>query len=159
MILISLSPNRDIALRIYLQQTKRLQKHEDDKQDIIKSEQKLQKLQFVEYVKNLPQNIQSELQANPIKNYIPWRVVWKLSLISTPCRIVFDASMPTSSGQSLNDILAKGHNNKLLEIFLRWRGYRVAFHTNVQKMYDSVKLKESDWCLQRYLWHGTPVTK
>ena len=152
--LVSLAPNRDVALRVYLQQTKRLQKHEDDKRDILKSEQKLQKLNFVEYVKNLPRQTQIELQRNPIKNYIPWRAVWKLSSISTPCRIVFDASMPTSSGKSLNDILAKGRNNmnKLLEIFLRWRGYRVAFHTDIQKMYNSVKLKESDWCLQRYLW-------
>ena len=42
--------------------------------------------------------------------------------------------------------------NKLLEIFLRSRGNRIAFHTNVQKMYNSVRLEESNWCFQRYLW-------
>ena len=151
---IKLAPNRDIALRVYIQQLKRLEKHPDDKNDILKSEKKLHDLGFVDYVKNLPEDIQQSLKNNPINNFIPWRAVWKGSSISTPCRIVFDASMPTSSGSSLNDILAKGRNNmnKLLEIFLRWRGYRIAFHTDIQKMYNSVKLHESDWCLQRYLW-------
>ena len=152
--LIKLAPNRDIALRVYIQQVKRLEKHPDDKKDILKSEKKLHDLGFVEYVKNLSNDIQQQLSNNPINNFIPWRAVWKDSSMSTPCRIVYDASMPTSSGYSLNDILAKGRNsmNKLLEIFLRWRGYRMAFHTDIQKMYNSVKLRESDWCFQRYLW-------
>ncbi|XP_066918053.1 uncharacterized protein [Clytia hemisphaerica] len=152
--LVKLAPNRDIALRVYIQQLKRLEKHQDDKDDILISEKKLQYLRFVEYVKHLPTDIQKQLSESQIKNFIPWRAVWKGSSISTPCRIVFDASMPTSTGFSLNDILAKGRNsmNKLLEIFLRWRGHRIAFHTDVQKMYNSVKLRESDWCLQRYLW-------
>jgi len=28
-----------------------------------------------------------------------------------------------------------------------------AFHSDVQKMYNTVKLVEEHWCLQRYLWH------
>ena len=62
--------------------------------------------------------------------------------------------MPTESGYSLNDIVAKGRVtlNSLLEIFLRWRTYHVAFHSDVQKMYNTIKLLSSDWCLQRYLW-------
>ena len=31
--------------------------------------------------------------------------------MSTPCRLAFDASQPTSSGASLNDLLKKGKNN------------------------------------------------
>ena len=149
-----LAPNRDIALRVYIQQVKRLQKHPDDKNDILKSEKKIHDLGFVEYVKNLPEETQQQLSNSPTNNFIPWRAVWKGSSMSTPCRIVYDASMPTASGYSLNDILAKGRNsmNKLLEIFLRWRGYRIVFHSDIQKMYNSVKLCESDWCLQRYLW-------
>ena len=60
----------------------------------------------------------------------------------------------TSSGFSLNDILAKGRNNmnKLVEIVIRWYTHKFAFHTDVQKMYNSVKLQEKDWCLQRYIW-------
>ena len=66
---------------------------------------------FVEYIRNLPSDIQVMLQKNPIKYFIPWRAVWKGNFISTPCRVVFDASQATSSGYSPNDILAKGRNN------------------------------------------------
>ena len=42
------------------------------------------------------------------------------SSIRTPCGPVFDASQPTASGTSLNDILAKRKNNmnKLIEIVI-----------------------------------------
>ena len=42
--------------------------------------------------------------------------------------------------------------NKLAEIFIRWATHAAALHTNVQTMYNTVKLQEEDWCLQRYLW-------
>ncbi|XP_066920588.1 uncharacterized protein [Clytia hemisphaerica] len=151
----ALAPNRNIALCVYNQQVKRLAKNQQDKDDIIESESKLQSLGYVEYVKNLPIDQQRMLQSNPVQNFIPWRAVWKPSSISTPCRVVYDASMPTESGKSLNDILPRGRNgmNKLLETFLRWRGQRFAFHTDIQKMYNTIKLDQSHWCLQRYLWH------
>ena len=43
-------------------------------------------------------------------NYFPWRVVENENSLSTPIRLVFDASMATKSGYSLNDIVAKGKN-------------------------------------------------
>ena len=149
-----LAPNRNIALKVYYQQIKRLANHADDKADIIQSEAKLQALGYVDYIKNLSTEVQSFLSSSPVKNYIPWRAVWKESSTTTPCRIVFDASMGTESGYSLNDIIAKGRNNmnKLIEIFLRWRTHNVGFHTDVQKMYNSIKLHQSHWCFQRYLW-------
>ena len=80
--------------------------------------------------------------------------MWKQNSLSTPCRVVFDASSNTGSRFSLNDILIKGRTNmnKLVEIFIRWTTHAAALHTNVQTMYNTVKLREEDWCLQRYLW-------
>ncbi|XP_066924073.1 uncharacterized protein [Clytia hemisphaerica] len=149
-----LSPNRGIALKVYNQQLHRLVKNPDDKDDIINSEHKLQKLGYVDYVKNLPKEMQQSLAQSNLQNYIPWRAVWKESSVSTPCRVVFDASMTTNSGFSLNDLLAKGRNNmnRLVDIFVRWRCHSVVFHTDVQKMYNSIKLHPSHWGLQRYLW-------
>ena len=43
--------------------------------------------------------------------------------------------------------------NKLVEIVIRWSAYKFAFHTDVQKMYNTVRLREEDWCFQRYLWN------
>ena len=149
-----LHPNRDKALKVYNQQVRKLSSFPDDKRDVIESEAKLQKLGHVEFVKNLPPDVQNLLSTSPIQNYIPWRAVWKASSVTTPCRVVFDASQPTSSGHSLNSILAKGTNgmNKLVEILIRWYTHKVAFHTDVTKMYNTIKLDRNQWCFQRYLW-------
>lgn len=149
-----LCPNRHIALKVYYQQLKRLGQHTYDKHDVIKSEANLQSLGYLQYLKNLSDNDQLSLRTNLAKNFIPWRAVWKENSTSTPWRIVFDASMATETGYSLNDIFAKGRNNmnKLVEIFLRWRTHRIGFHADVQKMYNSIKLHPSHWCFQRYLW-------
>jgi len=152
-----LQPNRHKALKVYHQQTKRLSKTIKDKQDVIESERKLQQLGHVEFVKNLSPQLQQILQSSSIRNFIPWRAVWKVNSISTPCRIVFDASQLTDTGFSLNSILAKGTNgmNKLVEILIRWYTYKIAFHTDIRKMYNSIQLKEEHWCFQRYLWENT----
>ena len=65
--------------------------------------------------------------------------------------------MPTDTGFSLNDILAKGQNtlNKLLEIFLRWRTCPIAFHSDVQKMFNAIKMEPRHWCFQRYLFESS----
>ena len=133
---------------------KKLINNPKDKDDVLKSEKKLQDLGYVEYVKNLPVENELELSCSKVQNFIPWRIVWKENSRSTPCRIVFDASQATSGGYSLNDILAKGRNNlnKLQEILIRWCTYLVAFHSDVQKMYNCVKLDQKDWYLQRYIW-------
>ena len=148
-----LAPNKCKALAVYNSQLKRLSKHPENKQDVIRSEAKLQELGHVEYVCNLTDEQQRKLKESPVQNFIPWSVVWKDNSLSTPCRIVFNASLPTETGLSLNDILAKGRNNMnlLVEIFIRWRSHAFAFHSDIQKMYNTVKLREDDWNLQRYI--------
>ena len=42
--------------------------------------------------------------------------------------------------------------NKLVEIIIMWYIHKVAFHTDIQKMYNSIKSHEQNWCLQRYNW-------
>ena len=149
-----LAHNKNKALAIYNSQVKRLARNPSNKLDVIASENKLQCLGYVDYVKNLTPEQQLRLKENPVQNFIPWSSVWKENSLSTPCRIVFNASLPTETQSSLNDILAKGTNNMnvLVEIFLRWRSHKYAFHTDIQKMYNSVKLQEEDWCFQRYIW-------
>ena len=151
---LKLAPNKHKALRVFNQQVKKLNKSPQDKLDVIKSESKLQALGHVDYLSNLSNHQQLMLQNSKIQNYIPWRAVWKDNSLSTPCRLVFDASQPTDTGYSLNNLLAKGRNNmnKLQEIILRWFIHKVAYHTDVQKMYNSVQLREVDWCFQRYIW-------
>ena len=148
--------NKDIAIKVYNQQLRKLNKpsNQSDKDDILTSEGKLQSLGYVDYVSNLPESTQRMLEEHQTHHFIPWRAVWKGNSISTPCRIVFDASSTTSSGYSLNDLLAKGRNNlnRLQEVLIRWSIHKVAMHTDIKKMYNTIKLDESHWCYQRYIW-------
>ena len=86
------------------------------------------------------------LKASDVQNFIPWRAVWNGNSVSTPCRIIFDASQQTPSGTSLNDILAKVKNNmnKLVEIMIRWSKHRIGFHTDIKfskVQHSSVKVR------------------
>ena len=97
---------------------------------------------------------QNMLEENVIQNLIPWRSVWSKNSVTTPRRIMFDASHSTKGRRSLNSLLVKGTNSmtKLLEIVIRWSIHKVAFHTDIQKMNNTIWLKEQDWCFHRYLW-------
>ena len=154
---VKLCPNKDIARKVYDRQLKKLKNNEKDRASVIESEKKLHDLGYVAYLKDLPEDQQKYLKDHPVQNFIPWLVVYKASSQTTPCRLVFDASMPTASGVSLNDILPKGANNlnKMLEIFLRWRVKRFAYHNDINKMYNGLQLIPTDWCLQRYLFEPT----
>ena len=151
-----LAPNKNIAQRIYFGQIKKLNKNQKDKQDVIMAEKKLQDLGFVDFVDNLTIEQQNKIYSSKLLYYMPWRAVWNNNSISTPCRPVFDASQPTSTGVSLNQTLVKGRNNmnKLLQVVIRWSIRRCAFHTDIQKMYNVIRLLEDHWCFQLYLWQN-----
>lgn len=151
---VKLAPNKNKAMLILSKQMNKLNKNETDKKDVVASERKLQDLGHVDYLENLPPDTQKFLKNHPVQHYIAWLAVWNSNSITTPCRVVFHGSLPTPSSYSLNDLIAKGRNslNKLVEIFIRWRCFKNVFHTDVQKMYNSVKLKVDHWCFQRYLW-------
>ena len=141
---IKLYPNKTKALKDYNQQLKKLSKQPRDKEQVIQSEKKLEDPGHVEFTRNLPNHFQIMLKNSLIQNFKPWRVVLKVNSISTPCRLVFDASQIFNTSYSLNNILAKWRNNmkRLVEIVIRLYIDKVAFHTDIQKMYNSVKLHE-----------------
>lgn len=69
-----------------------------------------------------------EFDENDLKNYkdkqfLPHHGVFRDDSSSTPLRVVFDASMKTSSGFSVNDIMLKGFpvQPELFEILIRFR--------------------------------------
>lgn len=86
--------------------------------------------------------------------YIPHHAVWKLSSTTTKCRVVFDASCKSSSGQSLNDILLTGPQlqDEILPILLRFRMRTVAMIADKEKMYRQIVVQKEDRRFQRILW-------
>ena len=147
--------NEHVAKRVFKAQVKSLNANPRDRKSVLESEKKLQDLGYVDYFENLDKDEREMIMQNPVKYFIPWRPVWKLDSVSTPCRLAFDASMSTKGACSLNSLLAKGANtlNNLQAITIRWTTHRHAFHTDIQKMYNRVELDKSHWCYQMYLFN------
>ena len=92
------------------------------------------------------------------KYYIPHHGIWKLSSTTTRMRTVFDASMKTRSGKSLNDCQYSGEKLQLdiSEILTRFRLQKIAFTTDICKMYRQILIRPEDRIYQRILWRNDP---
>ena len=145
--------NEDMALKVFKRETKKLADRPEDKRAVIESENKLQKLGFVDYVENLTEEEKGLIEGK-LQNFIPWRVCWNEHSESTSCLLVFDASQSTAGGCSFNGLLAKGTNsmNSLLAIVIRWTVNPYAFHCDIKSFYNRVLLKSEYWRYQLYLW-------
>ena len=93
----------------------------------------------------------------PVK-YISHHEVMKKDSISTPCRIVFNASAKYK-GICLNDCWAKGPNvmNNMLGVLIRFREGKIALAGDIRKMYHSVHLSETDQHMHRFLWRNLDI--
>ena len=149
-----LVPNKNFALKIYESQIKKLDKNQAEKEAAIEFDRKLQELGYVDYVDNLPEEERKMITETRVKYFIPWLVVFNENSLSTPCRLVFDASCCPRGGCGLNSLLAKGTNNmnRLINILISWSGHRFAFHADIKKMYNTIYLDKKHWKYQLYLW-------
>ena len=149
-----LVPNGQEVKRIFRTVMKQIERDPQSKGEIVAFEGKLQNMGYVEYVGNLSEKEQKQLRESPIQNFLPWFCVYSKNSVTTPCRMVFNASYSSKGNRSLNSILASGINsmNSLLQIVLRWSTHPIAYHSDVQKMYNSVLLDPAYWCYQRYWW-------
>ncbi|XP_039315422.1 uncharacterized protein LOC105198944 [Solenopsis invicta] len=86
--------------------------------------------------------------------YLPHHGVWREQSITTKLRVVFNASSPSSSGYSLNDLLHTGPKlqTDLFDVLIYFRLFRYVFSTDIEKMFRQVKMHPDDWRFQRILW-------
>lgn len=87
-------------------------------------------------------------------NYLPHHAVVNLQKTTTPLRVVFDASIQTNSGRSLNDIQHKGaiEQDDLVNILLRFRKHKFVINANITKFYRMIYISPSQQHLQCVLW-------
>lgn len=80
----------------------------------------------------------------------------KVDNLTTKCRPVFDASVKTSTGRSLNDILCTGPRLQadLPAVLLNWRMHRYVITSDIEKMYRCIDMNEEDAEYQRILWRN-----
>ena len=154
-----LTSNRDIALRVLNQQCN---KYKDDKETKATIKKAFDKLitngQMIPF-NDLTNEQKDLILSKPVNYWIPWRVVFKVSL-STPCRPVFDASSNTkprengTGGRSLNDLVVKGRvvTLNLIRMLMRFTVGGAAVQGDLAQFYASIKLLDEFWNLQRVLY-------
>ena len=93
-----------------------------------------------------------------LANYLPHHGIWQKQDRGKKLRVVFNASSPTTSGRSLNDVLHAGPKlqNNLVTVITRWRRWAVAFCSDIRMMFRQIWIREEDAHLQRILWSPSP---
>ena len=146
-----LTDNFSIAQKVLNSQVRIAQKNPETIEQIIASHNKLRDKGYVMAIDDLPPDLKK--YADQPGYYLPWRAVYSGSL-STPCRMVFDASARCNTGYSLNCILAKGSNMlaTLLHLLIQFRVGASAFTADISMAYNQVKLEPEFLMFHKYLW-------
>lgn len=97
-------------------------------------------------------------QNNEHKYFIPHHCVVKNDRVTTRLRVVFDASMKSTSGYSLNDICLKGRvvQPELFDILCRFRIFKFVLVADIKKMYRMIRVNRNQTFLQNILWRKHP---
>lgn len=76
-------------------------------------------------------------------------------------RVVFNASLPTNNGVSLNDIQMAGPTlqKTLWQLIMCFRLYRIALSADVEKMFRMIRIHDDDLDLQRIFWRAKPTDR
>lgn len=90
--------------------------------------------------------------------YLSHHPVIRQESSTTRLRVVFNASMPTSNGSTLNDHLLIGPKLQadITAIILRWRSHHYVFAADIAKMFRQIWLDSRDTAYQRIIWRPNP---
>ena len=155
-----LATNKHQAEKVLDRQVRLYANDEITQPIIVKAMKKLFDNGHVELLKNLPIKTQQKILEQPVNYFIPWRIVFKSSSLSTPARPVFDCSARTpvtaggKGGRCLNNLMCKGRNMSfnLIKMLLRFSIERVGLSGDIKQFYNVFKLDEDFWHLQLFLW-------
>ncbi|XP_015916574.1 uncharacterized protein [Parasteatoda tepidariorum] len=85
--------------------------------------------------------------------YMPHHGIFRPKKTSTKLRVVFNASTPTSAGQSLNDILLTGEaRENVFDLIVRFQKHKIALTADIRKMFRQILIYPSQRDLLRILW-------
>ncbi|XP_039227061.1 uncharacterized protein LOC120320711 [Drosophila yakuba] len=133
---------RSIALAQFLRNEIRLNKDVSSKK------------QYLEY---LDLGHMHQVSPNDSNNfYLPHHSVFKPDSTTTKVRVVFNASNPSSNGNSLNDILHAGPvlQSDLTIQILKWRFFKYVFNADITKMYRQIRVNSAHTRFQRILFRN-----
>lgn len=99
--------------------------------------------------------------SNQFAFFLPHHPVIKESSETTKLRVVFDGSLKSSTGISLNDIQHVGPTiqSDLFSILIRFRKHAFVVTADIEKMYRQILIHPSQRHLQQILWRNNPNDK
>ena len=141
--------NYRLALQVLNSQRR---KSADVKSGLINFHNEILGLGFAMKLDDLPKEMIDQIFNAELRHYFIWRSIAKPGSLSTPYRVVVDATQTF-----FNDCLAKGINclSSLFHIIITWRSYLHTFTFDVSKMFNSVKLYPSEYKYSLYLFSPT----
>ena len=91
-------------MSVYKNQIRKLDRGPKVMQAVIELERKMHELRFFQIFGNLSDEQIKMIMGSAVHYFIPWKAAFSDS-VSTPCRLVFDASQVALIGNSLNSIV------------------------------------------------------
>ena len=150
---VALMSNDEESKTQYYKMVASLQDKPTEKETVLNSFNKLIELNYIQKLSNMNKEIQSQVM-NKQRYVIPWNIVYKQSSISTPCRIVLNASAKTKTKKSLNTILCKGVPKlNMLPLTLAMVIDPILVTADLQKFYNSCLIPSSQYHLQCVWWN------
>ena len=150
----ALAPNQGQVKKILDSQMRAIGKSEAMRESVLIAHDKLYSKGHVAAYDELSEEERISVDTAAGSYYIPWSVVAKEGSVSTPFRVVFNASHRTKTGESLNSVLAKGMNKlpQILHLLIRFGSKKEAVTGDVSMAYNNLKVVKEHFTYQRYLW-------
>jgi len=145
-----LGDSKEQAIRRFLSLEKRLQSNKFLAQKYVEFMQQYEDLGYMVKV--------DDSNTNTYAYYMSHHGMLKENSSTTKLRVVFDASAPSSTNISLNDLQIVGTiQSDLLSIVLRFRTYLYVMNADITLMYRQVLMTTKHCPLQRIVWRYNPT--
>lgn len=90
--------------------------------------------------------------------FLAHHAVFNDESLTTKIRVVFDGSMKSRSGVSVNDVMLNGPvlQSELFDILILWRTFPFTLTCDIQKMFRNILINPEQTSLQNILWRDDP---
>ncbi|XP_072377852.1 uncharacterized protein [Diabrotica undecimpunctata] len=116
----------------------------------------IQKYLSLGNAKVVPLTLTNQISVN--KYFISHHCIIREEKLTNKLRVVFDYSMKTSSGVSLNDIMLKGYKTQpdLIDTLINFRTFLYVFTSDLMHMYRQILINPTQRYLLNIVWRNSP---
>ena len=114
---------------------------------------KLVKLGIIVPFTSLPEEVQKTINDNKVQFYLSAAPSYKLSSLSTVCRISVNGSKKNKLGYSINDLMSTGHFE--MDLHSSFRSFRLGNYgviTDLTKFFNSIFLSVNSLHISQMVW-------